>query len=314
MTDNVCIVIDEELIGLHASGCDCLFDYSTGLVSLKTGGKEWLYGAPQPAFWRATTDNDRGNGFSRRSAQWAGADLFSVAGRPSLSMDRKPIGIPYTPADGSTGGQLYASEASLTYTFTTPTVPATTVDVCYTLDAAGDLTVNVRYYGKPNLPELPAFGLRMVMPTPATGFTYFGFPGETYPDRLGAGRKELVEVEGLHVTPYLVPQECGMHMDTDWVRVDRETTLNNADEAIAPYSLIFARKDESFAFSCLPYTPLEMESATHQEELPPARRTVLTIYGAVRGVGGVDSWGAPVSEQCSISGEKDIEFSFVIKL
>lgn len=313
MSDSIRIIIDEEMIGLHACGCDYLFDYRTGLVSLKIAGKEWLYNAPQPAFWRATTDNDRGNGFSRRSAQWAGADLFSAAGIPTLVVDGKPVAIPYTPADGSTGGQLYASEASLGYTFTTPTVPATKVDVCYTLDPAGCLTVSVHYHGKPRLPELPTFGLRMVMPTLATGFTYFGLPGETYPDRLGSGEKRIVEVEGMPVTPYLVPQECGMHMDTDWVRITRDSTLNNADAALAPFSLTFACKDRPFAFSCLPYTPLELENATHQEELPPARRTVLTIYGAVRGIGGIDSWGAPVGEKHSISGKKDIDFSFVIR-
>ena len=41
-------------------------------------------------------------------------------------------------------------------------------------------------------------------------------------------------------------------------------------------------------FSCLPYTASEIENATHHEELPPARRTVLCVYGAVRGVGGID--------------------------
>lgn len=44
-------------------------------------------------------------------------------------------------------------------------------------------------------------------------------------------------------------------------------------------------------FSCLPYTACELENADHQEELPPRRRTVMCIYGAVRGVGGIDSWG-----------------------
>ncbi len=47
-----------------------------------------------------------------------------------------------------------------------------------------------------------------------------------------------------------------------------------------------------FAFSCLPYTASEIENALHHEELPPARRTVLCVYGAVRGVGGIDSWGS----------------------
>ena len=44
-------------------------------------------------------------------------------------------------------------------------------------------------------------------------------------------------------------------------------------------------------------------NATHHEELPPARRTVLCIYGAVRGVGGIDSWGSDVEEAYHISAE-----------
>lgn len=33
------------------------------------------------------------------------------------------------------------------------------------------------------MPELPAFGMRFVMPTKADGFVYEGLSGETYPDR-----------------------------------------------------------------------------------------------------------------------------------
>ena len=65
-------------------------------------------------------------------------------------------------------------------------------------------------------------------------------------------------------------------------------------------------------FSCLPYTAEEIENATHHEELPPARRTVLCVCGAVRGVGGIDSWGTDVEEAYHISAEKDIEFAFDI--
>ena len=65
------------------------------------------------------------------------------------------------------------------------------------------------------MPELPAFGMRFVMPTKADGFVYEGLSGETYPDRKAGGIHGIYEVEGLPVTPYLVPQECGMHMDTE---------------------------------------------------------------------------------------------------
>ena len=35
---------------------------------------------------------------------------------------------------------------------------------------------------------------------------------------------------------------------------------------------------DKLAFSCLPYTASELENATHQEELPPARREVFMLY------------------------------------
>ena len=70
-----------------------------------------------------------------------------------------------------------------------------------------------------------------------------------------------------------------------------------------------AAEDEMY-FSCLPYTAEELESATHQEELPLPRRTVLCVYGAVRGVGGIDSWGAEVEEAYRVSGEEDHTVSF----
>ena len=57
----------------------------------------------------------------------------------------------------------------------------------------------------------------------------------------------------------------------------------------------------------------EIENATHHEELPPARRTVLCVYGAVRGVGGIDSWGSDVEDDYRINAEKDIHYSFIIR-
>ena len=72
------------------------------------------------------------------------------------------------------------------------------------------------------------------------------------------------------------------------------------------------KTDEPFAFSCLPYTAEEIENATHYEELPPARRTVLCVCGAVRGVGGIDSWGSDVEEPYRINAENVISYSFAI--
>ena len=63
----------------------------------------------------------------------------------------------------------------------------------------------------------------------------------------------------------------------------------------------------------LPFTAEELEQAMHEEELPtPPHYTVVSILGAQRGVGGDDSWGAPVHPEYGISGENDQEVEFII--
>lgn len=71
--------------------------------------------------------------------------------------------------------------------------------------------------------------------------------------------------------------------------------------------------ERPFNFSLLPYTSEELENATHIEELPPLRRSVLVIAGAVRGVGGIDSWGSDVESPYHVSAEEDHQFSFIIQ-
>ena len=150
------------------------------------------------------------------------------------------------------------------------------------------------------------------MPTMADKYMYEGLSGETYPDRKAGATKGVYEIDDLSLTPYLVPQECGMRMDTDWLEVTRHTSLNNSRKDHSAQVLRIEKNKSPFAFSCLPYTASEIENATHHEELPPARRTVLCVYGAVRGVGGIDSWGSDVEEVYHINAEEDISFSFTI--
>ena len=104
-----------------------------------------------------------------------------------------------------------------------------------------------------------------------------------------------------------------MRMDTEWLEVTRHTSLNNSRKDNSAQILRMEKNKSAFAFSCLPYTASEIENATHHEELPPARRTVLCIYGAVRGVGGIDSWGSDVEKEYQIDATKDIVFSFDIQ-
>ena len=307
-------VFGDVTLGVHGRGFDYIFSYSAGgPVSLVLDGHEWLYRAPGPTFWRATTDNDRGNGFSRRSAMWMGADLFTAAGEVRVYLDGKRQEEAAAPGNNRYRGAVGAHEVRVAYTYLTPTVPEAQVDVSYTVAEDGKIRVDVCYHGAKGLPQLPVFGLRLVMPTAAEGYVYEGLSGETYPDRMAGGVRGRYRVDGLPVTPYLVPQDCGVHMDTESLVVVRRSVMANESRGTKPFGIKFSREGRPFAFSCLPYTALELESATHQEELPPARRTVVCILGAVRGVGGIDSWGSDVEQAYHIDAEQDIAYSFSIR-
>lgn len=306
------VVYGDCTLGVSGEGFSYIFSYvAGGMESLVKDGIEWLYRCPKPTFWRAVTDNERGSGFHLKSGSWLTADMFIHCTEKRVIVDGKDLGLPCAPENNRFSSKEVANKVQVIFTYETITCPKTTVDVAYTVDTNGEILVESRYYGKEGLPELPVFGLRIIMPTLAEEYQYEGLSGETYPDRKAGAQKGIYR-EKPHMVPHLVPQECGMHMDTEWLAVFRNTTLDNSNKNSREHLLKIHSKQEKFHFSCLPYTACEIENATHQEELPPARRTVLCIYGAVRGVGGINSWGADVEEKYHVSAQKDIKFSFVI--
>ena len=130
-----------------------------------------------------------------------------------------------------------------------------------------------------------------------------GRRGETYPDRKKGGAWGIWESQ-VEKPDYLVPQEYGCHVDTQWLRLQEpEDGLKRCLE--------IAMEEKPFHFSAIPYTPHELENALHREELPVPRRTVVSVLGAMRGVGGIDSWGSDV--EYHVPSDEDIEFGFVIR-
>ena len=264
-------------------------DTEAGLSSLRLdGGPEWVWRAPRPALWRAPTENDRGCGFPVRSAAWMAADA-------------------YPQAAGWQVEEASPQRVRIRYTFTFPTVPGASADLTYTVTGSA-LRVDAAYHGVPGAPELPVFGVRMSTLHPAARVCWTGLSGETYPDRY-KGAQFGRWSEQPHIPAYLVPQDCGVHMGT------RTLTLEQQDAACRTTAALTLRMaEEPFAFSALPNTPQELENAAHRDELPCTGRTVLSVLGAVRGVGGIDSWGTDVEPACRLSGEADHRVSFLIEL
>ena len=75
INNKIQIVFGDVTVGLQGDGFSYIFSGQTGgLESLVIDGREWLYRTPKPTFWRALTDNDRGNKFYLRSGMWLAAD------------------------------------------------------------------------------------------------------------------------------------------------------------------------------------------------------------------------------------------------
>lgn len=147
------------------------------------------------------------------------------------------------------------------YTYTAPAMPDLKSEVTYTVTDDCRIKTDVRYFGMPGRPELPLFGLRFATPLPVEQTAWVGLSGETYPDRKKGGVFGT-HTEAPHIPAYLVPQECGCHMDT------HELTLR-----LSGHCLTIGRDADPFAFSAIPYTPHQLSEARHADELPaPCRR------------------------------------------
>ena len=102
---------------------------------------------------------------------------------------------------------------SIRCTYTAPAMPGFKSEVTYTVTDDCRIKTDVRYFGMPGRPELPLFGLRFATPLPVEQTAWVGLSGETYPDRKKGGVFGA-HTEAPHILSYLVPQECGCHMDT----------------------------------------------------------------------------------------------------
>lgn len=279
------IVHGDVNIGVHGKDFKVIFSKQEGgIVSLRYYGKEFITRVPKPYYWRATTDNDRGNKHEFRCAQWLSATVGQKYSDFSMDENEKSI--------------------ILRYTYDLPTVPSTKVNVSYYIEEDGVIKVTVHYNGVDGLPELPVLGMNFRLLSEFDSFIWYGKgKEENYIDRCDGAKLGVYSSTPIkNLSKYLVPQECGNRTDTRWVEVRNEEGEG----------LRFSYEELPFEFSVLPYNCIELENALHKEDLPPVNFTNVNIIGRQMGVGGDDSWGAPVLKEYCIDSSKDIEYTFKI--
>lgn len=281
------VVHGDVNIGVKGRGFSALFSkQAMTLISLNYSGREMIASPPFPLFWRATTDNDRGFMHGFDAGVWFAASLT----RQGLLVD--------VTEDG-------ADSVTVTYRYRFSISEEAGVTVAYTVRADGSIRVSARYKGAAGLPKLPIFALSFKVPADYDRLDWYALgPEENYVDRANGAR--LCEFGGKaadQVAGYVMPQESG-----------NRTGVRRVSVTDAMGKGIRIKADgEPVECGISPYTAFELESAQHVYELPPVHYTVVTVAGRQMGVGGDDSWGAPVHEEFTIPGDRDLSFSFVIE-
>lgn len=270
-------------MGIRGEEFEVLFAY-TGLVSYRYGGKELLKNMPKPNFWRAPVDNDYGNHMPARSAQWKIASMYLENG-------------------GYRGIEPGADSVKVTFAYNLPTTPKKECLVTYVVYGDGTVETTVAMEPTTEFGDLPEFGMLMKLDADYNHLEWYGNgPEETYADRKHGAKlgiyRNLVEE---NMARYLLPQECGNKTDVRYAKI---TDANGR-------GLLFV--GDKMSFSALPYTPHEIENAAHANELPQVHYTVIRAAMAQLGVGGDDTWGAPVHEEFKIPLDKKLEFTFAFK-
>ncbi|MDT0122216.1 glycoside hydrolase family 2 TIM barrel-domain containing protein [Paenibacillus sp. RRE4] len=286
VVSDIQVVEGDVNIGVRVGQTHALFSKQFGtLVSLKFSGRETIAIPPAPLFWRATTDNDKGTAMGFELGAWYAASLLprSVEWKHEQKSDQYRIEFTY---------KLNISADVV-------------VKVTYTVLADGSVHVHNTYKGTEGLPNLPIHALSFRTSPDYENVEWLAMgPEENYSDRAFGAR---LGIHGSKVAdtmaPYLVPQESGNRTGVRWAKLTDNAGRGFKIEASGtPVEL-----------NVSPYTAFELENAQHVYELPPVHYTVVTVAGKQMGVGGDDSWGAPVHPEYQIPSHGELSFEFVIR-
>jgi len=279
------MVQDANRVDVSGDGFTARFDTGIGaLVGLAVDGKELLTGGPRPNFWRAPTDNDKGNDMPTRCAPWKAAS----SNWQITASEIQKIG---------------PAEVQLRFSGRFPDIDSTN-NIVYTVFGNGEIAVDVSFTpGEGELPELPRFGIQMEAAGGLETLSWYGRgPHESYWDRKDGSRVGLWNgsVDEQFVD-YSEPQENGNKTDVRW--------LSLTDTAGSGLLVI---GEPLVSFSAHHHTTADLEDAKYSWQMERRDDITLSIDMQQTGVGGDDSWGARTHDEYTVWPET-MEYSFRLR-
>ncbi|MEV7990531.1 glycoside hydrolase family 2 TIM barrel-domain containing protein [Streptomyces sp. NPDC086077] len=278
----------EDFVTVTGKGFSVTVDKGSGVItSYVAAGTRLITSGPAPNFWRAPTDNDRGNGQHTRNQTWrdAGA-LREVTGVRVRAVRDRAVEI-------EVGGTL-------------PTTTESAYTTTYTVFGNGEIKVDHTLHpGAANLPYLPEVGTLLFLPRRLDRLHYYG----RGPDENHWDRNNGTDV-GVHAgtvagqwTPYLRPQENGNRTDVRWAAL---TGRDGAGLLVCGEPLVEVNASH--------FTPEDLSSGVrHDYQLTPRDAVVLRVNHRQMGVGGDDSWGAHTHDEYKLFADRDYAYTYRLR-
>ncbi len=274
-------------------------DTTTGsITNLLLKNVEVLTEPILPNFWRAPTDNDYGNFMPSETAIWKRASYYRQL--DWLKINGQPI--------DQLSESATAEQITITAQFSFP-IEGVTWQITYQLNDKGELYVgNKINCSNHTLPFIPRIGNTLTIHPNFKKVAWYGRgPHENYIDRQAGAAFGIYEksVADMH-TPYIRPQENGYRTDTRWLHL-KDQNHRIEIEGIRP-----------FGFSALHHTIADVDEGLektnrHSIDVPQRPNIYLNIDYKQMGVGGDDTWGAPVHNNYKIF-PGDYFFGYIIRV
>lgn len=299
-------VLQSSIIGnkLKIAGTDLkiVLDLEKGRIeSYNFKGTDLILKGPEPDFWRPPTDNDYGYGMDGLLGIWKKAGENAVVTKADI-MNREigKVIVLFRYDIKDPAGSKIAN-------FSTT----------YTVMGSGDILVNNTFEKvSDKIPELPRMGMQMQLPVEFANLKWFGRgPHENYVDRKTSAEVGLYESTVVdQYVPYIRPQENGYKTDIRWLTLTNDNgsgILVSGNPLLCFAALNYIHDDFESPGKLSQYRPDARTANTHTNNVKPHDLVNLNIDLAQMGVGGDNSWGAPIHPQYRLLARK-YEYSFRI--
>ncbi|MFE9021185.1 glycoside hydrolase family 2 TIM barrel-domain containing protein [Streptomyces sp. NPDC007808] len=278
----------DTAVTVTGKGFSVTVDKQSGVItSFKAGGTQLISSGPVPNFWRAPTDNDRGNGQHTRNQTWRDAGTR-----------RKVTGVAVR--------ALRDRAVEIKVSGTLPTTTESTYTTTYTVFGNGEIKVdNTLRPGAASLPYIPEVGTLLLLPGRLEHLHYYGRgPEENHWDRNNATDVGLYSgtVSG-QWTPYLRPQESGNKTDVRWIAL---TGRDGTGLLVSGEPLVEVNASH--------FTPEDLSvGVRHDYQLTPREEVVLRVSHRQMGVGGDNSWGAHTHYEYKLLANRDYSYTYRLR-